>query len=61
MINANVFLEAEESILGMDFWPPEIRENPDCLAECESHRKIYWSRLAARRDSVLTNLLIFGV
>ncbi|KAK5999103.1 hypothetical protein PT974_01492 [Cladobotryum mycophilum] len=28
LINANVFLEADERLLSMDFWPPEIRNNP---------------------------------
>ncbi|KAK2608900.1 hypothetical protein QQS21_002613 [Conoideocrella luteorostrata] len=33
LINANVFLEADPATLSMDVWPPEIRENPDCLKE----------------------------
>ncbi|KAH6607097.1 cholesterol oxidase [Trichoderma cornu-damae] len=28
LINANVFLEADEDILKMGFWPPEIRDDP---------------------------------
>ncbi|KAL7783895.1 hypothetical protein V8C37DRAFT_396573 [Trichoderma ceciliae] len=31
LINANVFLEAEEDILKMGFWPPEIRDDPTSL------------------------------
>ncbi|RFU75515.1 cholesterol oxidase [Trichoderma arundinaceum] len=31
LINANVFLEAEEDILRMGFWPPEIRDDPTSL------------------------------
>ncbi|KAG8408450.1 hypothetical protein J3458_019485 [Metarhizium acridum] len=33
LINANVFLEADERTLSMDTWPREIRENPGCLKE----------------------------
>ncbi|KID84137.1 cholesterol oxidase precursor [Metarhizium guizhouense ARSEF 977] len=33
LINANVFLEADDATLSMDTWPPEIRENPGCLKE----------------------------
>lgn len=36
LINANVFLEADDATLSMDTWPPEIRENPGCLKECWS-------------------------
>ncbi|PHH92854.1 hypothetical protein CDD83_4276 [Cordyceps sp. RAO-2017] len=32
LINANVFLEADASTLAMDVWPPQIRQDPDCLA-----------------------------
>ncbi|KOS19570.1 hypothetical protein ESCO_000065 [Escovopsis weberi] len=31
LINANVFLEADESLLSMDFWPSEIRKNPKAM------------------------------
>ncbi|KHN98386.1 cholesterol oxidase precursor [Metarhizium album ARSEF 1941] len=33
LINANVFLEADESTLSMETWPPEIRRDPGCLKE----------------------------
>ncbi|KAI1754572.1 glucose-methanol-choline oxidoreductase [Xylaria castorea] len=33
LINANVFLEADEEVLQMDQWPDEIRENKGCLKE----------------------------
>ncbi|KAI0866032.1 glucose-methanol-choline oxidoreductase [Xylaria cubensis] len=33
LINANVFLEADEEVLQMDQWPEEIRNNKGCLKE----------------------------
>ncbi|KAI9780055.1 MAG: hypothetical protein M1839_007037 [Geoglossum umbratile] len=31
LLNANVFLRADEKALSMDQWPPEIRNDPACL------------------------------
>ncbi|GAW16944.1 hypothetical protein ANO14919_063910 [Xylariales sp. No.14919] len=33
LINANVFLEADDGALQMDQWPEEIRKHPGCLKE----------------------------
>ncbi|KAI1174020.1 glucose-methanol-choline oxidoreductase [Nemania sp. FL0916] len=33
LINANVFLEADEDVLQFDAWPKEIRDNKGCLRE----------------------------
>ncbi|KAI8952433.1 glucose-methanol-choline oxidoreductase [Xylaria longipes] len=33
LINANVFLEADEEVLQMEQWPKEIRDNKGCLKE----------------------------
>ncbi|KAI0205429.1 glucose-methanol-choline oxidoreductase [Astrocystis sublimbata] len=33
LINANVFLEADEDVLQMDQWPEEIRSNKGCLKQ----------------------------
>ncbi|KAI0490889.1 glucose-methanol-choline oxidoreductase [Xylaria cf. heliscus] len=33
LINANVFLEADEDVLQMEQWPEEIRDNKGCLKE----------------------------
>ncbi|KAI1486721.1 glucose-methanol-choline oxidoreductase [Biscogniauxia mediterranea] len=33
LMNANVFLEADEASLSQEQWPNEIRNNPDCLKE----------------------------
>ncbi|TWU74838.1 hypothetical protein ED733_000839 [Metarhizium rileyi] len=33
LINANVFLEADERTLSMETWPEQIRQNPACLKE----------------------------
>lgn len=35
LMNANVFLEADDDTLAMKMWPPEIRNNPHCLDKCE--------------------------
>lgn len=35
LINANVFLEADEDALQLEQWPKEIRERKGCLRECE--------------------------
>jgi hypothetical protein len=35
LMNANVFLEADEGTMSLHAWPPEIREQPDCLKSCE--------------------------
>jgi hypothetical protein len=34
-MNANVFLEADKRVLETSMWPPEIRQDPDCLDKCE--------------------------
>ncbi|KAI1438703.1 glucose-methanol-choline oxidoreductase [Xylaria sp. CBS 124048] len=39
LINANVFLEANEDVLQLEQWPEEIRQNKDCL-------KKYYARAA---------------
>ncbi|EGR49764.1 uncharacterized protein TRIREDRAFT_59382 [Trichoderma reesei QM6a] len=36
LINSNVFLEADEDVLRMGFWPPEIRNDPTGLDRCKS-------------------------
>lgn len=35
LMNANVFLEANEATLSMPIWPKSIRENPKCLEKCK--------------------------
>jgi hypothetical protein len=35
LINANVFLEADEDALQLEQWPEEIRKNKGCLKDCE--------------------------
>ena len=34
LLNANVFLEADDETLQIKSWPAEIREKPGCLREC---------------------------
>ncbi|ERS98737.1 hypothetical protein HMPREF1624_05525 [Sporothrix schenckii ATCC 58251] len=40
LINANVFLRADEKTMGMKAWPPELREK-GALDECNSHHLDY--------------------
>ncbi len=35
LINAGVFLKADEATLKMSPWPSEIRDDPSSLEECE--------------------------
>lgn len=37
LVNSNVFLETEQDILKMGYWPPEIRDDPAGLNKCEAH------------------------
>jgi hypothetical protein len=37
LINAGVFLKADERTLEMSPWPSEIRNEPSTLEECESN------------------------
>jgi hypothetical protein len=37
LVNAGVFLEADEETLSMRAWPPEIRDCPAALQQCRSH------------------------
>lgn len=37
LLNANVFLEADDKTLQMDLWPEEIRKDPESLKKCEYH------------------------
>lgn len=34
LINANVFLEADEDTLRLEPWPQEIRDDPKSLDQC---------------------------
>lgn len=40
LINAGVFLEADEDTLKMSSWPSEIRNDPSVLDDCEA--PIFW-------------------
>lgn len=35
LMNANVYLEADEETLQMEAWPQEIRDHPGCLDDCK--------------------------
>ena len=47
LLNANVFLRADEATLGLDYWPPEIRKDPKCLEHCKKTS----DRLTRNHDS----------
>jgi hypothetical protein len=40
LINAGVFLKADEATLQMSPWPSEIRDEPSTLDECELYMHI---------------------
>lgn len=35
LINANVFMEADDQTLAMNMWPPEIRDDVEGFHKCE--------------------------
>lgn len=47
LVNANAFLETEQDILKMGYWPPEIRDNPAGLDKC----KVYWLSSQLSREA----------
>lgn len=48
LINANVFMEADDQTLGMNMWPPEIRDDVEGFKKCKFVRlELEWQHLLA--------------
>jgi hypothetical protein len=41
LIDANVFMEADNETRTMDVWPPELRDNADELDKCNLFRSVF--------------------